>query len=139
MTNSYRCPFAKALLSGHSRCKNAESFHIAERHGMQCSHPEAQAICEDVATQLHEQSRFALGVTQLPQQMTSNMELRIQCGGINGLLDSTADFNEPSPVDIHRLVVQAISEFGTIEQLPYSRIAQSISQWSARRRTRRRE
>ncbi len=104
---------------------------------MQCNQPTAQERCESLATQLHQQSRFALGVTHLPQQMTSNMELKIQCGGLNGLKHCIS--NEPATVtDIYSLVDHAVLEFGSIEQLPYSRIAQSINQWQPKRRNRRR-
>jgi hypothetical protein len=133
-SNSYHCPFAKALLCGHSHCQHAESFHIAERHGMQCRVPTAQALCDALALQLHQQSRFALGVTHLPQQMTSNMELRIQCGGITGVAECAAPSETAAPVDVFDVVEQAISRFGSIEEIPYSRVVQSINQWKARRR-----
>ena len=111
---------------------------------MQCNQPEAQKICEKLAAQLHQQSRFALGVTHLPKQMTSNMELRIQCGGINGLVScvspvETLDTSSGSPVDLYRLIQQAIIENGSLDQLPYPKVAQSISQWKPKRRTRRKE
>lgn len=136
MTNSFYCPFAKALLNSHSRCQFAESFHIAERHGIQCKQHVAHARCTSLATQLHEQSRFALGVTQLPRQMTSNMELRIQCGGINGIASCIDEPKPDSPLEIYSLITAAVEQFGNIEALPYSRIAQAISQWKPKRRAR---
>ncbi len=139
MSPSYRCPFAKALLNNHSRCQYAESFHIAERHGIQCKLPAAQANCEILAQHLHEQSRFALGVTHLPQQLTSNMELRIQCGGINGVQRVMSEEQQEAVPDIYNLVQDAIEKFGALEQLPYSKIVQSISQWKPKRRSRRRD
>lgn len=102
---------------------------------MQCTVPDAQLTCEAIAKALHEHSRFALGVTKLPQQMTSNMELRIQCGGINGIA-AAVDGEYPAPVEIYTLIEQGIKEFETIEQFPYSTIAQAISQWKPRRRGR---
>lgn len=135
MTEHYRCPFARALLNGHSRCKSAESFHIAERHGMQCCDQENHNHCSKLAELLHQQSRFALGITQLPQQITSNMELRIQCGGIHGLLNSISAEQQP-PIDIQTLVQQAMIQFGSIEQFPYQTIIQSINQWKPRQRGR---
>ncbi|HIJ22215.1 MAG: hypothetical protein HON68_06505 [Gammaproteobacteria bacterium] len=135
MTNSYRCPFARALLSGHSRCQFAESFHIAERHGMQCKDAAALKPCEDLAAELHKQSSFALGVTHLPKPMTSNMELRIQCGGINGIVKITGSSTTSDYlIDIYSLLRLAVDQFGSIEALPYSRVMQSISQWKPRRR-----
>ena len=102
---------------------------------MQCNQPEAQTTCESLALQLHQQSRFALGITHLPQQMTSNMELRIQCGGLNGIMSCLAQAPEP-PADIYSLVEQAVTQFGGIEQIPYSKVAQSINQWKPKRRAR---
>ncbi len=140
MNTPYYCPFAKALLSAHSRCRHAQSFHIAERHGIQCQGPEsAQQRCDQLAKLIHEQSRFALGVTHLPTQMTSNMELRIQCGGINGIINCLQPPGLEPPVDIDILLTQAIDQFGNLEQIPFSRVAQSITQWQPRRRARNRE
>ncbi len=139
MNTPSSCPFAKALLSGQIQCQHAESFHIAERHGIQCNEPQAQPLCKALADQLHQQSRFVLGVTHLPQQMTSNMELRIQCGGINGILDLISPKKEAASSDLFSIIEQAIAEFGTVEALPYSKIAQSISHWKPRRRSRRKD
>ncbi len=104
---------------------------------MQCRSPAAQEVCELLSEQLHEQSRFALGITHLPQQMTSNMELRIQCGGINGIASCIEEDEQTPPVDIYTLVEKAVAQFGTIADIPYSRVAQSISQWKPKRRGRR--
>ncbi len=130
------CPFAKALLNGQSGCCHAESFHIAERHGIHCTQKGGQQQCKTFSDQLHQQSRFALGITQLPQQMTSNMELRIQCGGINGLQHALG--KETSSTDIHQLVTEASSRFGGIAEIPYPEVIQSISRWSPRKRGRNR-
>ena len=137
MSENYLCFFAKALLNGQFRCKSAESFHIAERHGIQCSDEENHQQCETLANLLHEQSRFALGVTQLPQQATNNMELRVQCGGILGIQRSLSAEAEASS-DIPTLIRQAILTFERIEKFPYPMIIQSVSQWKPHRRHRRR-
>lgn len=78
-----------------------------------------------------------MGVTHLPQQMTSNMELRIQCGGINGIAHCVNDSELAAPIEIYSLITAAVAQFGSIEEIPYSRVAQSISQWKPKRRARR--
>jgi len=137
MTKSSPCPFAKAILNGHSRCKFSETFHISERHGVQCTQPSTQQLCEQLSAQLHQQSHFALGVSRIPRQITSNMELRIQCGGINGLQQSCG--HKVGIADIATLVELATDQFGVMEQLPYQQIIQSISRWSPKVRGRKRK
>jgi len=67
--------------------------------------------------------------------MTSNMELRIQCGGINGIVKITGSSTTSDYlIDIYSLLRLAVDQFGSIEALPYSRVMQSISQWKPRRR-----
>lgn len=137
MTEARLCPFARALLKGQIRCQQAESFHVAERHGIQCSNPEKQTFCLEFSNHLHTKSRFALGVTHLPQQRTSNMELRIQCGGISGLLEVLDIELTPENNDLQQLLEEARERFQEVEQLPYQQIIQSISQWQPKRRGRR--
>ncbi|MBC8520139.1 MAG: hypothetical protein H8D24_07015 [Gammaproteobacteria bacterium] len=134
MTKSFPCPFAKAILNGHSRCKFSETFHISERHGVQCTQPSTQQLCAQLSSQLHHQSHFALGVTRIPKQITSNMELRIQCGGLNGLQQCTS--REDETTDIATLIEMATEMFGAIDKMPYQQIIQSISQWAPKRRGR---
>lgn len=68
--------------------------------------------------------------------MTSNMELRIQCGGIDGLQNTLGE--RGTSVDIHQLIGEASSRFGSIAEIPYLEVIQSISRWSPRKRGRRR-
>jgi len=137
VTEAHLCPFARALLKGQIRCQQAQSYHVAERHGIQCNNPEQQLFCLGFSDHLHAKSRFALGVTHLPQQRTSNMELKVQCGGINGLLEALNTQLTPANNDLQQLLEQAREQFNGIDQLPYQQIIQSMSQWQPKRRGKR--
>ncbi len=134
MSNASLCPFAKAIQGCRSHCSKAESFHIAERHGIQCADLLAHSQCAAVSEQLHQHSRFALGVTQLPQQRTNSMELQIQCGGIQGIYE-TAPIEENN---IFLLIKNAIEQYHGIEGLPYEKIIRHISGWKPPQRGKRR-
>ncbi len=137
------CPFARAILSGHAQCAHSASFHIGERHGMQCTVENAQSHCAEFSDLLHQNSRFALGVIEIPEHRTANMELRIQCGGLSGLQHTFAESqNQTAQItnqlaDIQALITQALEQFKTIARFPYGKITRSIASWKPRRRGRR--
>ena len=61
------------------------------------------------------------------------MEIRVQAGGLNGMQALFTPSRVDRIDDIHKLVEQAETEFGSLEQLPYSRIVQSISSYQGRK------
>jgi len=65
------------------------------------------------------------------------MELKVQCGGINGLLEALNTQLTPANNDLQQLLEQAREQFNGIDQLPYQQIIQSMSQWQPKRRGKR--
>ncbi|MBT3347889.1 MAG: hypothetical protein HOM84_02880 [Thiotrichales bacterium] len=133
-TDSTLCPFARAILNTHSHCRESESFHIAERHGVRCASAEMQRHCQSYFKEIKKESSFALGVTKLPQQMTSNMGLQMQCGAVEGLRRAVKNSKDESIIDT---IIQAEQQFGSTHNFPYQQINQAISSWKSRKRGRR--
>jgi len=67
------------------------------------------------------------------------MEIRVQVGGLLGLarLLNVAVPEQPSVEDVHRLLSEAQKKYGTLDDLPYSGIIQSVVQFQGRRRRQR--
>ena len=69
------------------------------------------------------------------------MEIRVQVGGIIGLakLVKTEGEAQAQPLleDINGIIKQVVNQFGSLDDLPYSEIIQSVVQFQGRRRRQR--
>lgn len=128
---AYTCPFDRAVLRGTCTCTRAQSYHVAERHGVGCTGEEAQARCLDFERLLVERARFALKLRGT--RVTAAQALRIQHGGLLGLQNILRPETDARFVfDIHGLLDQAITEFEQLDRLPFADIVKTIAEWDPR-------
>jgi hypothetical protein len=130
---SIRCQFEKALTNNKAACRLARHFWLADREGYACKSGEASIKCRDLLIKLRENSRFIFKLQQTGEQLPHNMEIRVQAGGLNGIQALFSSGWQDKTEDIHALIQQAEAEFGSLEQLPYDQIVQSISRYQGRK------
>ena len=130
---SIRCQFEKALTNNKARCSYSRHFWLADREGYACKSTESSAKCGELLGMLRENSRFIFKLQQAGDKLPHNMEIRVQAGGLNGIQTLFTRSRVDGIDDIHKLVIQAETEFGSLQQLPYSRIVQSISSYQGRK------
>lgn len=137
-----RCVFEKALTNHKAKCELAKHFCLADREGYACESEEASGKCHELLKKLRENSIFVLKLHEIDGPLPHNMEIRVQVGGMAGLVKAVmkekADDTAPLVTkDINGVVVKAAEEFGSLEDLPYSEIIQSVLQFQGRRRRQR--
>lgn len=148
--NPLRCVFEKAINSRSCNCSRAVRFNLADREGVSCQDENAQKNCVNLLGLLRDNGRFLLQQTSIDGQLPHNAEIKIQNGGVRGLLSvvsksantatmssqhaaqntsSSAPLNED---DIAGLVTAAVQQYQSLEQLPYSEIMQVVSAFRTR-------
>ncbi len=125
--NHLPCVFATALQQRCAVCSLA--LHEAEK--LLCTQPLARAACASLQGQMRDKSRFALGLRSDPlSSPTSNADdLRLQCGGLQGLrsvLDPDA-----LAIDVQRLLERLHADKS--ENLTWEPILRAIGQWQPSR------
>ncbi len=135
--NHTRCVYEKAINSRVCNCALARRFNLADREGVACRSPQAQQMCTQLLEKLRQKARFLIQQTSVEEPLPHNTEIKIQNGGIKGLVKTVepADYDEQ---DIHHVLNLAIKKYSTIDQLPYGLIMQEISAYKGRRRSRKR-
>ncbi len=131
--NPLPCVFEKALLCQAAACEAAQRLSLAERELVACREPLARAACGQLLSLLRQNSAFALKIRDPQRILPHAMMMKVQCGGLVGLKD-LLDPAAHAP-DVLKLVHRAQAEFGTLDQLPFSRIVQGIAHWQIRKRS----
>ena len=138
---SVRCEFEKALTNNQLRCSLANHFCLADREGYSCDCEESSSQCEELLQKLRKKSAFVLKVRDVDSPLPHNMEIRVQVGGITGLakLMNTEGGAQAKPLleDINGIINQMVDQFGSLDDLPFSEIIQSVVQFQGRRRRQR--
>lgn len=127
------CVFEKALCSLKCKCSQGDMFRLADRHGVSCKNPAIQKNCVDLLDHLRSQTRFVFKISEIDGPFPHNKEIRVQNGGLLGiqkLLLGEAGSDQVD--DVSTTVTAAIEKFGSIEELPYSQIMQSVMAFKAR-------
>ncbi|TSA17991.1 MAG: hypothetical protein D4R74_01905 [Betaproteobacteria bacterium] len=143
------CAFEKALLTGACGCSLAARRNIAERESVACGAAEARAQCAALVGLLRQNSVFALKLVHGEAPLPHAKEMKLQCGGLHGveraLTQSAAPValeqggrartQRPAGVaDVCGLIEAACEKFGSLQNLPYSALVQSVAAWQLRRR-----
>jgi hypothetical protein len=122
--NPLPCAFGKVILSRHCACSKVNKRYAAEREMVACTVDAEREQCHELLDLLRQNSAFALKLTHITPPLPHGPEMRVQCGGLQGLqmeVDATEEV-----IDISALVEAARLKFGGLEQLPYSKIIQSV-------------
>ena len=122
--NPKPCAFGKVILSRHCACSKVYSRYAAEREMVECNSDPNLLQCRELLYLLRQNSAFALKLTHITPPLPHGPEMRVQCGGLQGLqkeIDGTEVVR-----DISELVNAALARYGNLEDLPYSKIVQSV-------------
>lgn len=136
----HACPFERALLARCAACSQACQVLLAEREAFGCSSTTASQRCHAYHSELRAAARFALRVDAAGPWPFSK-EIRLQCGGLLGLLQALAEDDEGATdaqaaqvVDADALLARALQRYGALGELPYSRIMRAVIHHEPRRR-----
>lgn len=122
--NPKPCAFGKVILSRHCACSKVIKLYAAEREMVACSVDTEREQCSELLDLLRQNSAFALKLTHVTPPLPHGPEMRVQCGGLQGL-QLEVDGSE-EVVDVSALVAKARIKFGSLDELPYSKIVQSV-------------
>ncbi len=122
--NPNPCVFGKVILSQHCACSRVIKRYAAEREMVACSDELARVKCTELLDSLRQNSAFALKLTHIIPPLPHGPEMRVQCGGLQGLQREVDGAEQVT--DIAALVTAASQKFGNLENLPYSTIVQSV-------------
>ncbi len=131
-TKSDACAFSKAVLAFCCACALAERHYLAEREAVRCADAAALANCHALHELLAHNSAFALKHIHDAEPFTHAQEMKVQCGGLRGV--QIAVTGTQAVADVAGLVTAAFRKFGSLEDLPYSQIVQSVAASQLRRR-----
>jgi len=139
---SVRCFFEKALTNNQAKCHLSKHFCLADREGYSCGNAESSLKCDELLQKLRKKSAFVFKLRNIDDPLPHNMEIRVQVGGVNGLLrlvDLPVEgmHGVPKVDDINGVLNKVIEKFGSLNNLPYSEIVQSVVQFQGRRRRQR--
>ncbi len=139
---SIRCVFEKAITTNRAQCRLSEHFCLADREGYACTDVRSSGKCRKILEIFRKKSVFVLKLQKIKGPLPHNMEIRVQVGGITGLMKRLetqhgGQSEQPAIEDIQGLIKQAIEKIGPPETWPYSEIIQSVVQFQGRRRRQR--
>lgn len=134
--NPNRCAFEKAILTRTVNCSCADIFCLAERYGVACKQKSSRQQCDDVLCVLSQKSSFALGLSSPEESLPHAKEMKVQIGGLLGLVQSTdiRDVSLEGIYDINRVVAASIENFGGVENIPFGDVVQSVVRYQIRKR-----
>lgn len=137
-----RCVFEKALTNNKAKCRLSNHFCLADREGYACRNKESSSKCSELLKKLRKNSIFVLKLREVAGPLPHNMEIRVQVGGLAGVAklvagDAVIDAAGVVTEDINGVLLQAIDTFGSLDNLPYSEIIQSVLQFQGRSRRQR--
>jgi hypothetical protein len=141
-----RCVFEKGILARRCDCTQACRSNLAEREAVACGSEAAQERCVQWLEQLREKSAFALHVPEVDgafsegpvprSQLPHNQEMKIQIGGLQGLIQALGLKVEEGINDVSRLMEAAREAWGGWEQFPFAEIVRAVAHYKGRVRHR---
>jgi hypothetical protein len=130
--NPKPCAFGNVILSRHCDCSKVNKRYAAEREMVACSVDAEREQCNALLHLLRQNSAFALKLTHITPPLPHGPEMRVQCGGLQSLQHEVDGSDEVR--DISALVHAARAQFGSLENLPYSKIVQSVVSCEVRKK-----
>lgn len=130
--NPKPCAFGKVILSRHCACSKVNKRYAAEREMVACTVDAQRKQCVELLDLLRQNSAFALKLTHIAPPLPHGPEMRVQCGGLQGLQREVDGAEEV--VDVSELVAAARLKYGSLEDLPYSKIVQSVVNCEVRKK-----
>jgi len=125
------CPFERAIQTVNFNCSQARKTYIGEKEGVACTNLNARQECRKLVATLKKNARFALRLGSTNSVLTHGQEMKLKCGGLQGLQQCLPE--QPAPNDIFEIISRAQASFESIEQLPYTNIMQAVADYRLRR------
>lgn len=134
--NAQPCAFSKAILRRCCGCSHSQKLFIAEREVVACLSPGAWQRCRELLDLIRQNALFALRLTQIEGSLPHGKEIKVQCGGLQGLnhLLHPEPTGKPAVTDIHGLINEAVTRIGSLQAIPYSELVKAISRFQSRSR-----
>ena len=136
-----RCVFEKALTNNKAKCSLSNHFCLADREGYSCKDNDSSRECSELLKKLRKKSIFVLKLHEIDGPLPHNMEIRVQVGGLAGVSklvgEEVVDMPQLVTKDISGVLFKAKDLFGSLDNLPYSEVIQSVLQFQGRRRRQR--
>ncbi len=126
--NELRCVYEKAILTQNCNCPLHQRFNLAEREGIRCTDPVAQAQCKHFLDNTRAQARFALRLTDIVGNLLPhNKEIQVQKGALLALRPELPNLPD-TPIDnIRELIERAAAECdGDLDRYPYQKLMPGI-------------
>ena len=130
--NPERCVFEKAINTRVCNCNKAQRFNLADREGVACKSAQGLERCSTLISQLRNKAKFVFQRIEESQVLGHTEEIKIQNGGLLGLQSLLGSDSDKSVEDIDNLINSALVKFTSSDQLPYSQLMQSISNYQLR-------
>lgn len=130
------CPFEKTLLSTQFACEYAERTQVGERVMVVCREHIAHTNCGTVLGLMKEKARFVFKQKEVSESLPFGKKMKILYGGLLGLQKVLIHDSDSATTigNIHGLIVAAKQTYGSLQDLPYNDIVQSISAYQLKRR-----
>lgn len=128
------CPFERALQTSFFQCKQSQKVFVGEKENVVCTNPPARLNCHTLVAQLKKNARFALKLDQAHSTLTHGQEMKLKCGGLQGL--QLLKLSDPVATDVNQLIQQAVSHYQDLAHLPYPALVQSIASYQLRKQPR---
>lgn len=156
--NPIRCVFEKAITNQRCDCELKRKFVVATREGVGCEYEAAQEQCKKALDLIRNNARFSLKVVTIGGPLPHNKELQVQAGGMLALQQLTGELTQsdkntetneqqtpdtgiqpnqgmqkkPQVANIYKTLQQALIQYGSIENLPFSDIMKGIVNYQSR-------
>jgi len=136
--NPHKCIFEKAINSRRCRCDASERFNLADREGVACADALLMQRCTKYLELMREKARFSLQLTQVNGPLPHAKEIRVQIASITELHCILRPETASELPNIRQVIEQAINEYDSIENFPYSELTKAISQFKSRKKRQKR-
>jgi hypothetical protein len=139
--NDQPCIFAKALLSRCCQCDVSLKLNLAEREAMSCIRRESYLRCEQVFEHLRRNAKFALHLVENKAPLRHADGMKMQCGGLRGIMQVLAEDTEKTVRDtvdnVDAILTQVLEQYNDFADLPYPRVIRHITSYKLKKRSRR--
>ena len=125
------CPFERAVQTVHFTCSNAQTLFVGEKENIACTNMVARADCIELVSLLKQNARFALKLAKHTTVLTHGQEMKLKCGGIQGIQELLGKSSTEN--DVHQLIDEVISKYKGLEKLPFPEIMRVVSEYRMRR------
>jgi len=128
------CPFRKTILGGSCECRLSRLAHLPTGCSVICQSEEAFARCEELLDKLINVSQFVLQYVEGTDTFTHGKLLKVQHGGLLGLVQLLENADVDKVSDINGLVDRLLETYQTLDDVPYQQILTNIEAYSIKRR-----